>query len=139
MAVRNEKLSSTIATPRTLGHYIGGLGIPVARVLLTGSGLRMSEAGIRALTRAGLAPDEAARAWRVLFTYAIATPARAAADDGEAATAVRVALAGLPPDEYPALAGAAEAFAAAGDDEVEFRYGLERLLDGVEARRGPHE
>jgi hypothetical protein len=43
-------------------------------------------------------------------------------------------MATLPPDEYPLLASMAdEAVAAAAGDE-QFDFGLELILDGVEAR-----
>ena len=130
-----EELRELLESARgVLSRYTGGLGLPVARALLTPSGLRMSEAGIRALAGAGLDPEEAARAWRALFSYAVAVPSLDGGEAADAATSARVAIAGLSREEYPALAAAAEAFASAAEADAEFRYGLERLLDGLEAR-----
>lgn len=45
-----------------------------------------------------------------------------------------VAIAGLSPDEYTALTGAAAEFSAAMAGEDQFEYGLQRILDALEAR-----
>jgi len=46
---------------------------------------------------------------------------------------VKVAVAGLPKDEYPAIAEAADALGDAFATD-EFDFGIDRLLDGLEAR-----
>ena len=128
-----EEIGALLLRARSeLRRYGGGLGIPLGRLLLTPSGLRISEAGIATLACAGLEPEEAARAWRALFSYAVGAAAEPDAD--EAARRARVALAGLSEDEYPALAAAVDGFAGANEPEAELEYGLERLLDGLEAR-----
>ena len=96
-----EEIGELLAGARSALRRYTGTGIPVERVLLTSSGLRMSEAGVGILAHAGLEPDEAARAWRALFAYAV----------------------GAPPLTH-----------TGSDDAIE--YGLERLLDGLEARMG---
>jgi TetR/AcrR family transcriptional regulator, tetracycline repressor protein len=113
---------------RTLGRHSSALGVPAGRVLLSPGGLRISEAGLRILDGAGLDPEESARAWQALFGYAVGFPSF---ESNSRET--RVAIAGLPVKDYPALTAAAEAFAA-GDEEVHFDYGLDRLLDGLETR-----
>jgi AcrR family transcriptional regulator len=96
---------------------------------------RVTEQVVRALVDAGLPHDEAARAFRLLFTYVfgyVAFSPDAAADSARAE--VRTSLAALPPDEYPLLSSMVdEAVAAAAGDE-QFDFGLELILDGVEAR-----
>ena len=94
-----------------LGQDPAGLRTRFTRAMLTPGALRLSEAGLRILQDAGFEPDEAARR-------------------------ARAALATLPADEYPALTAAADGFAGAlaGDEELD--YGLDRLLDGLEARLG---
>ena len=94
-----EEISDLLAGARSALRRYTATGIPLERVLLTPSGLRMSEAAVGILAHAGLEPDEAARAWRALFAYAVGAP--------------------------PLTAGES-------DDAIE--YGLERLLDGLEAR-----
>jgi AcrR family transcriptional regulator len=96
---------------------------------------RVTEAAVGSLVEAGLPPDEAARAFRLLFTYTfgfVAFSPTATADD--ARRDVRMALAGLPPDDYPLLSSMVDeaADAAAGDEQYD--YGLERILDGIQAR-----
>jgi AcrR family transcriptional regulator len=114
-----EESRSAIADP------VGGR---MGRAFLTPEGLRLSEAGLAILADAGIEGDEAASAWRALWSYTfgfatftLAGPTAAAIDR-------------LPPDEYPALAAAGPRLAAALADEGEFARGLELLLDGLEAR-----
>ena len=96
---------------------------------------RVTEQVVRALVDAGLPRDEAARAFRLIFTYVfgyVAFSPEATADTARAE--VRASLAALPPDEYPLLSSMVdEAVAAAAGDE-QFDFGLELILDGVEAR-----
>jgi hypothetical protein len=52
----------------------------------------------------------------------------------QARSDVRTSLAALPPDDYPLLTSMVdEAVAAAAGDE-QFDFGLELILDGVDAR-----
>jgi TetR/AcrR family tetracycline transcriptional repressor len=113
---------------RTLGTHSSALGLPAGRVLLSTGGLRISDAGLRILGRAGLDPQEAARAWGALFGYAVGFPTF----ESDARQA-RMAIAGLPEEDYPALTAAAQAFATSGEGDAQFEYGLECLLDGLEA------
>jgi AcrR family transcriptional regulator len=96
-----------------------------------------TEAVLAALVDSGLPRDEAARAFRVLFTYVfgfVAFSPTAAADESRAG--LRAALDALPPADYPVLASMVDEAvdAAAGDEQ--FDFGLELLLDGIEARVG---
>jgi AcrR family transcriptional regulator len=95
----------------------------------------VTEQVVRALVDAGLERDEAARSFRLIFTYVfgyVAFSPDTAAD--QARDDVRTSLAALPPDEYPLLTSMVDeaVAAAAGDDQ--FDFGLELILDGVEAR-----
>lgn len=96
---------------------------------------RVTEQVVAALVDAGLPRDEAARAFRLLFTYVfgyVAFSPQATAD--AARSEVRASLAALPPDEYPLLSSMVdEAVAAAAGDE-QFDFGLELILAGIEAR-----
>lgn len=107
----------------------------VRRPVLRPEALRFSETALSILRGAGFDVREATAAFRLLFTYtfgfAALSPAESTEDDRRAALA---ALASLPPDDYPALTEARhEASRAMGGEEV-FEYGLDRILDGLEAR-----
>lgn len=99
------------------------------------SAFRVSEQGMRILLDLGLPPEEAARAFRLLFTYVFGH----AAFSGRAPTpdeqrTLQAAVLSLPEDEFPAMrAAAAGAGGALGGDQ-QFLYGLDRILDGIEAR-----
>lgn len=107
----------------------------VRRPVLRPEALRFSERCLAILRSAGFDVREGTAAFRLIFTYtfgfAALSPAGSTEDDRRTAFA---ALAALPPDEYPALAEArAEASEAMGGEDV-FEYGLDRILDGLEAR-----
>ncbi len=107
----------------------GDLVARLPRAALSPAGLKLADTGIAIMIDAGFTPGEAARAWHLLLSYA-SSPAPVAE-----AREARFALAGLPEDDYPALAGAGDAYAAALSDRDEaFAYGLDRLLDGLEQR-----
>jgi AcrR family transcriptional regulator len=96
---------------------------------------RWTEAVLQTLVDSGLPRDDAARAFRALFTYVfgfVAFSPTAAA--GESRAGLRAALGGLPPADYPLLTSMVDQAvdAAAGDDQ--FDFGLALLLDGIEAR-----
>lgn len=111
--------------------------IRVREPVLQPEALRFAEQALRALTGAGFPAREAAQAFRLLFTYcfgfATFSPAHAMEQDRAAA---RAAIVALPPADYPALTGAAAEAAEAMGGEEAFDYGLERILDGLEARLG---
>jgi AcrR family transcriptional regulator len=96
---------------------------------------RMSEPAMRMLLDAGFPPDDAARTFRVLFVYAIGsmlfgpeelTPAQR--------RGVKAALLLLPEDEFPAIARMPDELTASMGGEAQFDYGLELILDAIEAR-----
>ncbi len=103
-------------------------------VLGTGA-LRWVEAGLETLEQAGFEPEDAVKAFRLLvvYTYGFTLFSRPRAD---AATRekTRAALASLSGELYPRLREAAAPFAAAMASEEAFAYGLERILDGFEAK-----
>lgn len=114
-----------------------GMGGSLARAFLTPEGLRLSEAGLAILREAGLDRREAAGAWRALWSYAYGFAMfQLAPTPDQARRRVRTAIAGLDDDEFPALLDAAGEVAAAMADAAEFDHGLDRLLDGIEARSG---
>ena len=96
---------------------------------------RVTELGVQGLIAAGFEPEEAARVFRLLFDYtfgyALVNP-RAPSD--ELRREAHASLVALPPDEFPGLAAAAGAMAEAVGGDGQFEYGLEVILDGLEAR-----
>jgi AcrR family transcriptional regulator len=122
-----------------LGEHPAGLRARFTRAMLTPGALRLSDAGLAILADAGFDPDEAARAWRALCGYALGfTAFDDEAPAADAARRARAAIAALPEDEYPALTAAADGFAAALTSADELDYGLDRMLDGLEARLAAH-
>jgi AcrR family transcriptional regulator len=106
-----------------------GLAGRLPRAFLTPSGLKLSEAGMGILLRAGFSNEAAASAWRALWSYTYGF----AMFQVESRRSVRAAVAVLPEDEYPALATAGDDLAAALADDGEFTAGLDKLLDGLES------
>src|SRR3954463_15307266 len=110
-----------------------GLAARLPRAFLAEGALRLPQAGVAILLEAGFRRGDAASAWRALWSYTFGF----ATFGVESARAVRSAVAGLHEDEDPALAEAGEAFADALGSRDEFAAGLDRLLDGLEARAAP--
>lgn len=123
------------ATRRGLGRHPGLVKVRAERPVLRPEALRFAESGLTILRGAGFGRADAARSFRLLFTYVFGyvsfSPDESAAD---ARRSSRVATAALPPDEYPTLADTAEQLADAMAGEETFDFGLERIIDGLEAR-----
>ena len=119
--------ATSAASPRRSARAVRGEHLPWRS-------LALSEAGLTILGQAGFSKRNAAGAWRALwsYTFGFATFALAPTEQ-EARRRTLSALAALPDEEYPALSNAADELAAAFASEKEFKRGLERLLDGVEA------
>jgi TetR/AcrR family transcriptional regulator, tetracycline repressor protein len=110
-------------------------GSRLPRAFLTPAVLRISEAGLAILDEAGFAKDDAARAWRTLWSYTFGFATFAlGSTPAEARRRTRSALAALPEEQYPALTAAADEVAAAFAADEAFHYGLERLLDELAGR-----
>jgi len=96
---------------------------------------RVSEPGMRLLVDAGFPPEDAARTFRVMFNYAFGSMLFGPdAPTPGASRLVRAALPLLPDDEFPALTATADAMSVAIGGDEQFDYGLELLLDAIEAR-----
>ena len=110
------------------------IGSRIPRAFLEPEPLRLTEAGIGILREAGFTTAQAASAWRALYSYTFGFATfRLAPTPEEAGRRVRVAVAGLPKSEYPAIAEAADDLGDAFATD-EFDFGIDRLLDGLEAR-----
>jgi AcrR family transcriptional regulator len=110
---------------RVLGDDAVATRLP--RAMLSPGLLRLSEAGLTILSKAGFDEEAAARAWRALLSYTFGF----ALTSVPAARRTRAAVAALPDDGYPALHASAGALAAALGDDDEFRRGLDALLEGI--------
>ena len=111
-----------------------GLASVTAGAFLSPSMLRLSEEALATLVDAGFSDADAARGWRALWSYTYGfTLFRIGSSGSDTARRARVAVAGVSEVDYPALAAAGTAFAAAFADDDSFDYGLDRLLDGLEA------
>ena len=131
-----EQLGTLLRSARSLlVHHPSLVQLRSQEPVFRPEALRFPELGVRILQGAGFSASEAAMSFRLLFTfsfgYAAFTPAEVGEEDRAAA---RSALRALPPEEFPALTGVAEEAARAMGGEETFEYGLERLLDGLEAR-----
>ena len=125
-----HEVRRAMASPELAGRW--------PRAFLTPGALRLTDAGLAALESAGLPPDEAASAWRSLWSYTFGFATFSVAPtSAEAVRRTRTALAALPDEDYPALARTGGELAAVLADEAEFDRGLDRLLDGLGAAPRP--
>lgn len=120
---------------RTLTRHPALARIRLEKPILRPGALGFGEAAMGILLDAGFDAGEAAQSFRLLFTYTIGfaslSPAEATDEDRRAAVA---ALTLLPPERFPNLTGAVPEASRAMGGQEQFAYGLERLLDGLEAR-----
>jgi AcrR family transcriptional regulator len=120
---------------RGVERHPGALRMRLGRPLMSPGVMRGPELGLRILLRAGFSRNDALGAWRALFSYTLGF----ASFSSESSTAAarrhaRVAIAGLPEDEFPALIAASAEVVAAMGGEAQFEFGLRCLIDGLEAR-----
>jgi AcrR family transcriptional regulator len=124
-----------LAARATLTRHPSLIQIRATQPVLRPEALHLSEAGLRILEDAGFPPDEATKAFRLLFTFvfgfALFSPEASSADAREVA---RAALSGLPTEYYPRLSRAVDEAAEAMGGDAVFEYALERIVDGLEAR-----
>jgi AcrR family transcriptional regulator len=135
-AAWRERVALLVRAMRsTLERHPALVQIRLQRTMTRPRQFRVTEQVVRALIEAGLPRDEAARAFRLLFTYVFGFVAFSPSTASDSARReIRAALAALPPDEYPLLSSMGDEAAAAAGGDDQFDYGLELLLDGIEAR-----
>ena len=105
------------------------------RPLMSPGAMRSTEVGLRAMLGAGFTPADAASGYRVLFLYTFAFVTFSAEEvSAELRAGARAAFAALDAAEYPAVAEAGEEMADALGGAEQFLFGVERILDGLEAR-----
>jgi len=124
-----------VAVHRTLVRHPALVQIRLRRPIVRPEALRFGEHGMAILLRAGFEPEQAAHAFRLLFTFvfghAAINPGRTAA---EARAQTATAVQSLPPARFPTLAQHADAFSSAVGGDDQFHYGLGTILDGLEQR-----
>ena len=104
------------------------------RPILTRGALRLTERGMEILLEAGFPRAEAARGYQLLFVFTFGSAAFGPhSDPEEHERMVRATYTLLPPEEFPVLSSSIPEAAAAMSGEEQFEFGLERLLDGLEA------
>jgi AcrR family transcriptional regulator len=121
-------------TRHLFARHPGVVEIWARQPVLAAGTLHGVEAGMRILEEAGFEAEEAAKAFRLLVTYTFGFELFSGTrSKGSARESARAALGALPPGSFPRLSGAAGAFAASMGSEEAFAYGLDRILDGLEA------
>ncbi len=109
------------------------------RPIISPEAMRWTEAALTILRRAGLAPGEAAQAFRPLFVYTFGHAAFAPRhDEAEVVQRARAAVLALPSNEYPLVTAAAQELAQVLVGQEPYRLGLDLLLDGIEQRLPTH-
>jgi AcrR family transcriptional regulator len=120
---------------RTLTRHPALVQIRFREPILRSGALRFGERVVGILRQAGFGDREAASAFRLIFTYTFGfaglSPARSTAQVRRQAA---IAAAALPEDEFPNLTATASEWTQAMAGADEFYYGLDRILDGLQAR-----
>jgi AcrR family transcriptional regulator len=123
------------AAHRTLSRHPALVQIRFRQPILRPDALRFGERVVGILIEAGFEPREAASAFRLIFTYTFGfaglsplTATDAARESAAAAAAI------LEPERFPHLTATAVEWTQAMAGEEQFEYGLDRILDGLQAR-----
>jgi hypothetical protein len=120
---------------RSLIEHPSTVQIRSSRPILNPGALRAGEAGMRILADTGIELNEAAAAWRLLFTYVFGYAAFSSQEPTpEMKREWADQLSALPKEEYPVISGASEELAGWMAGREPFEEGLELILDGIEAR-----
>jgi AcrR family transcriptional regulator len=133
-----EQLRELVHVARgMLSRHPGLVQLRFRQPVLRPEALRFSEAALGILLSAGFDRGEAAQAFRLLFTYTFGFAGLSPEETAEEARRQAAgAIVALPPDKYPNLTKAAAEASRAMAGEEQFEYGLDRILDGLEARLG---
>jgi AcrR family transcriptional regulator len=120
---------------RLLIEHPSTVQIRSSRPILNPGALRAGEAGMGILADAGLELNEAAAAWRLLFTYVFGYAAFSSQEPTpELKREWADQLSALPEGEYPVISRASEELAGWMAGREPFEEGMELILDGIEAR-----
>jgi AcrR family transcriptional regulator len=120
---------------RRLSRHPALVKVRADRPVLRPEALRFAETGLTILRGAGFDRSDAARSFRLLFTYVFGYVSFSPDETAEEARREsRAASAVLPPDEYPTLRDTSEELAEAMAGQETFDFGLDRIIDGLDAR-----
>ena len=123
------------AVRRGLERHPSLVKVRADRPVLRPEALRFAESGLGILRGAGLETTEAARAFRLLFTYVFGYVSFSPQHGAEhARRESKAATARLPKDKYPNLTDAADELSEAMAGDATFDFGLDLIIDGIAAR-----
>ncbi len=131
-----EQMRSLVHTAhRTLSRHPALVQIRFRQPILRPDALRFGQRVVGILRQAGFDDRESASAFRLIFTYTFGfaglSPASSAQQAREQAAS---AAAALPPERFPNLTATAAHWSHTMAGEDEFDYGLDRIIDGLQAR-----
>jgi AcrR family transcriptional regulator len=126
---RAEVAAHSLALRGVLQRHIGGAALLAARTPVGPNGLRYMEGVLSALAGAGFGGHQRALAYAALTGYTIGQVLRQSGDQLQRLGGL---LRGAPRGRYPNVVESAADLAELTDEEA-FSYGLQRMLDGLEA------
>ena len=143
---RAELAAHSLALRTVLQRHIGGAPLLAARMPIGPNGLRFMEGMLSALADAGFGGRQRALAYTALTGYTIGqvvlgsrrgpTTPKGQPAGGEHLQHLGGLLRGAPRDRYPKVAESATDLTELTDEEA-FSYGLQLMLDGLEAELRP--
>ena len=130
-----DAVKLVVRTAHTLlSRHPALVAIRMQKPVLRPEALQLGERIMSLLVGAGFEVEDAAAAFRLLFTYVFGFAGLSPqATTDEARRQAAVAVAGLSASDHPVLTRHAGPFAQAMAGEDAFSFGLERILDGLEA------
>jgi len=133
--VREQLRELMLRAHELLNRHPALVQIRMRQPVLRPDSLRFGEAALRILHGAGFDSAQAAKIFRLLFTYVFGYAGLSpAASVEEARRQAATAIAALPTERYPHLTAAASEASEAMAGEEQFRFGLELILDGIDTR-----
>jgi AcrR family transcriptional regulator len=135
-ALWQDQLRAVVTTAyRTLSRHPALVEIRFRQPILRPDALRFGERIVGILRQAGFDAAQAAGGFRLIFTYTFGfaglSPAAGAQQAREQAAR---AAASLPAERFPNLTATAAEWTRAMAGSEQFEYGLDRIIDGLEAR-----
>lgn len=112
--------------------------VRMQRPVLRPEALRFCEQTMALLAEAGLGTDDAARTFRLLFTYVLGYSGFSPqGSEEDAARTSHEAMRALPPGDYPAMHAARDELARAMAGTGAFEFGLDVIVAGIERLAPP--
>ena len=131
---REQLRALVMAAHENLVRHPALVALRLRGPVLRPEALRFGEAILGILHDAGFEPPDAARSFRLVFTYVLGYAALSPAGTSEEQRReAAAAIALLPADEYPNFKRAGDEASRAMAGAEAFEFGLDRLLDGLES------